>query len=283
MPESRSRNPYHIEGQPPQPVRSVVIYVDVLGYTDMAKRANETDDQGFFHQLYEALEEGQEWLRDDDTGPWALDKDRYAIKAFTDNIVIGWPVRDNAESELTAMLSMASFFQMQMANRGFFLRGAISLVGVYVDDVAVYGGAFFESYEAECQAVDPKIVLTDSATFAIRKHLGYHGPVEYAPQYRDLYRDADGQSFLNYLETILIAENEEEAGPFYDQLLLHKEKVEERLLEFRSKPRIWSKYVWVASYHNYFCDQYPQYFDHSHKIDRDVYQTRFSRIALNIV
>jgi hypothetical protein len=276
MPESHSRNPYHIEGQPPQPVRSVVIYVDVLGYTNMAIRANETDDQGFFHELYEALEEGQEWLRDDDSGPWALDKDRYAMKAFTDNIVIGWPVRDNAESELTAMFSMLGFFQMQMANHAFFVRGAISLGDAFVDDVIVYGKAFFEAHDGEAQAGDPRIILTESAMAAVRKHLRYHGPVEHAPQYRDLYRDSDNQLFLNYLETILVAENE--VGPFYDQLLVHKENVEKLLHKFRSEPRIWSKYLWVANYHNYFCDQYPQYFNQSHKIDADVHQRRFSRI-----
>jgi len=277
MSEPHSRNPYHKEGQPPQPVRSVVIYVDILGYTDMAKGANERDDQEFFQRLYEALQEGQSWLQDD-SETWPLDKDRYAIKAFTDNIVIGWPVRDTAESELGSIFSMAAFFQLQMANHGFFLRGAISVGEVYIDDVVVYGRAFFESYEGEAQAVDPKIVLSNSATAAVKKHVGHYASVEYAPQYRDLYGDSDGQCFLNYLETILIAENEEGAGPFYDQLLLHKEKVEERLSEFRSNPRVRNKYVWVAGYHNYFCDQYPQYFNQSHKIDVEVHQTSFSRI-----
>ncbi len=233
MPDkAQSRNPYHKEGQPPQLLSSVVIYMDVLGYTEMAKRANDTDNKEIFlRQLYEALEEGQEWLRGDDSETGPLDKDRYAIKAFTDNIVIGWPVRDNAESELNSMFSMLAFFQMQMANHGFFLRGAISLGDAYVDDVVVYGRAFFEAHDGEAElARDPRIILCFSAASVVRKHLGYHGPVNHAPHYRDLYQDSDGKWFLNYLETILIAEDEE--GPFYDQLLLHKENVENDYMSF---------------------------------------------------
>jgi len=107
--------------------------MDVLGYTEMAQRAYDTGNQEIFlRQLYEALEEGQRWLSDDDSETWPLDRNRYALKAFTDNIVIGWPVRDNAESELGATFSMLTFFQLQMVNHGFFLRGAVSLGDAYV-------------------------------------------------------------------------------------------------------------------------------------------------------
>ncbi|MFY9618905.1 MAG: hypothetical protein WAQ99_03765 [Pyrinomonadaceae bacterium] len=164
-----------------------------------------------------------------------------------------------------------------MANRGFFLRGAISVGDVYVDDVVVLGSAFLEAYENEAQAANPRIILTDSAATAARKHLSYHSGREHSPQYRDLFQDCDGKWFVNYLETVLVAEPE--VGPFYDELIQHKERVIERLREFHSDQRIESKYDWVASYHNYFCDQYPQYFDRSHKIDKELTDKRFSRIG----
>jgi len=277
-----SRNPYHDDEQKPQLLRSVVVYMDVLGYTEMAKRAERDGQQGvFLRELHGSLKEGQQWLRDD-SETWPLDKDRYALKAFTDNIVIGWPViRGNTESALGSLFSMLAFFQLQMANHGFFLRGAISLGDAYVDDVVVYGSAFFEAHDGEvCLARDPRIILCESASSEVRKHLSYHSPTDRAPQNTDLYGDSDGQWFLNYLETVLIAENEQ--GPFYDQLLLHKENVEKRLYEFRSQPRIWNKYVWVAIYHNYFCDQYPNYFDQSHKIDGGAYQLHLSRIVPDV-
>ena len=272
----QSRNPYHASGQPPKFLRSVCLYMDMLGYKEMwCQTEREGGQVTFLRRLYEALEEGQEWLLPGDNDFWPTDKDRYSIKAFTDNIVIGWPVRADAESELGSIFSRVAYFQLRMANHGFFLRGAISLGDAYVDDVVVLGGAFLEAIQGEGQAEHPRIILTESASAAARKHVSYYSRPDHAPQYRDLFQDSDGKWFVNYLETVLIAEVEE--GPFYEELVRHKERVNERLLEFHSDQHIRSKYEWVASYHNYFCDQYPQYFDRSYKIDG--YDRSFSRVA----
>lgn len=95
--------------------------------------------------------------------------------------------------------------------------------------------------------------------------------------YRHLYSDADGQWFVNYLECVLWGEDE--IGPDYSSLDAHRQRIVERLLEFRGEPRIWSKYAWTARYHNYFCAQYPEYFGDEHRIDGHEYEPRRSRIA----
>jgi len=274
-----TRNPYHREGQPPRVLRSVVIYMDVLGYSEMAKLAErEKQQDAFLAKLYEALRESQKWLRDEDTGATFGNRDLYALKAFTDNIVIGWPVRDDAESELGSSFLRLATFQLLMANAGFFVRGAISLGDAYVDDIAVFGSGFIEAHAGEARlARDPRIILTESATTAVRRHITRYRNAHSSPQNQDLYCDADGQWFVNYLQAILMAVDE--AGPFYDHLLQHKQVVEERLREFQSAPRIWSKYAWVANYHNYFCEQYPEHFEGVHKIDWGLHQLRPSRIV----
>jgi len=63
------------------------------------------------------------------------------------------------------------------------------------------------------------------------QHVGYYSHPSHSPQARDLFKDADGQFFLNYLESILIAE--EEHGPFFDILEKHKFAVEAKLQEHR--------------------------------------------------
>jgi hypothetical protein len=274
------RNPYHREGQPPKILRSVVIYVDVLGYLDMAKKAeHENEQDAFLAKLHEALQEHGKWLRREGSyhSPFLV-REPYALKAFTDNIVIGWPIRDNAESELYGSWDIISDFQIRMANAGFFVRGAISLGDAYVDEIAVFGSGFTEAHDAEARlARDPRVILTTSAVNAVRHHMTSYYMPSPPPQSNYLFRDADGQWFVNYLQAILMAVDE--AGPFYEELLKHKQMVECRLREFQSEPKIWSKYAWVANYHNYFCDQYPEHFDGSHKIDLGIYQLRPSRIV----
>jgi len=67
--------------------------------------------------------------------------DWFALKAFTDNIAIGWPVRDDAEAEFGDAFFKLGGFQFEMVLGGYFIRGAVSVGDAYVDEVAVFGGA----------------------------------------------------------------------------------------------------------------------------------------------
>jgi hypothetical protein len=69
---------------------------------------------------------------------------------------------------------------------------------------------------------------------------------------------------------VLYAEHDH--GPYYAQLVEHKGMVERKLELFKPKPRIWSKYAWVAAYHNYFCDAHGHWFDDTHKINLDLFR-----------
>lgn len=90
-----------------------------------------------------------------------------------------------------------------------------------------------------------------------------------------IYIVIDGQIFLNYLESIMIAEHE--YGPYSDELLKHKASVETNLEKYLGNPPLWSKYSWVATYHNFFCEQY-SYFNDEHRIDSGKYQMTPARI-----
>ena len=54
--------------------------------------------------------------------------------------------------------------------------------------------------------------------------------------------------------------------------------VEAKLTLHVSNPPIWSKYAWVAGYHNYFCDLHPEHFEAEHRIDVDLFRSKPSRI-----
>jgi hypothetical protein len=121
-----------------------------------------------------------------------------------------------------------------------------------MDDIVVYGLPLIEAVEAENSlARDPRIVLAKSARKAVDKQLEYY-PLkdEETPHVQDICKDADGQYFVDYLQASVSAE-----GYFSkNDLKRHKTKIEHKLKEHKSDPRIWSKYLWVAQYHNDFCD-----------------------------
>lgn len=270
---SDERNPYLTDRGQPELKRSLVAFVDILGYRTLINdaQANGTS-QSLLIRLHEALSKASRYLNELDekgepylTPSLQLNKDRYKIRTFTDNIVIGYPIHDDAESEFGSMSSNLAFFQLEMSNRGFFVRGAITIGDLYIDDLVVFGKGLLDSYEGESKhARDPRVILTKSAKEAIMQHVGYYSNPSHSPQASELYKDADGQFFLNYLDSIMIAEDEH--GPFFDMLEKHKAAVEEKLNSHRDQPAYWAKYAWSANYHNFFCDQYSHFTD-EHKID----------------
>lgn len=263
-----SRNPYERDGQSPRMQHSVFAFVDMLGYQDLIDETkDQATQQDFLIQLHEALSSSRRWL-DYSNSPKlrALgEKDLFALKAFTDNIAIGWPIYRDGEAELGDAFGDLAAFQLVMVNAGFFVRGAISVGDVYLDEIVVFGDALSESYKGERElARDPRIVLTESARESVRGHLKYYANRHHAPQNRDVMRDTDGQWFLNYLDTILVLEDEQD--PFFDELEKHKASVESKLEKYRKSPPKFSKYSWTAGYHNDFCDLHGF---HDYKINVD--------------
>ena len=190
----------------------------------------------------------------DDTGgvDKPVGKDHFSLKAFTDNIAIGWPIAGDGEIELGYGLQDLAAFQLTMVNAGFFVRGAVSVGSAYVDEIAVFGDALLEAYEGESSlARDPRIVLTESSREYVKKHLEYYVDQQEAPQNRDVMREVDGQWFVNYVDAIRIADD---GQPAFEALARHKECVESKLADYRKRPPVFAKYAWTADYHNHFCD-----------------------------
>ena len=248
-------NPY-VEKGDPRLQSSVVAFVDILGYKQLVQKAYKNrNGDSLLRKLHRALKDSHEHI--DPTFANVSHNDRKpdfsTFRAFTDNVVIGRPTSFFGEEELRQAFRELSRFQMRLAMDGFFVRGGISLGNLYMDDIMVYGPALLEAIEAESSlAIDPRIVLAKSAKEAVDKQLGYY-PLrdEETPHVYHICKDADGRYYVDYLQAVLTA-----AGYFSKKrgLRTHKAKIERQLKENKGDPRIWSKYMWVAQYHNEFCD-----------------------------
>jgi hypothetical protein len=171
--------------------------MDILGYTTMIQEAEHNGtQQALLQKLYSSLSAGRKQLEERHKAFESLKKltakDRYTLKGFTDNIVLAWPIIDDAEIELGSAFAKVAEFQFTMALDGFFIRGAIALGDAYVDDIAVFGDALTQAHIAESKfARDQRIVLTKSAVQAVEQHLKYYHSSEFAPQVREILCDSD--------------------------------------------------------------------------------------------
>jgi hypothetical protein len=237
---------------------SVVIYLDILGYTSAVEQAysQHTENQ-LLARLYEALQEAKVHLSDEVPTLESPKEREWEVKLFTDNLVIGMPVFWDGEDELGSAFQLAGMYQYSLAQRGFFIRGAIAVGDLYMAGDMVFGNGLLRAYHAaESLARDPRIVLAPCALDLVKAHLCYHASVKSAPHEYHLLVDSDRQVFVNYLMVPLDSSRGNE--DHRRGIQKHKCKVEENLVRFRPSPRIWNKYSWAGNYHNFACDwQYP--------------------------
>ena len=148
-----SQNPYKQDDLPPELTQSVCAFVDILGYQSLIDDAQGSIEQhNLLIKLHKALSFSRKWLDDGFASPRLQqvgDKDDFFLKGFTDNVVIGWPVTDGGDGtmEMEQALVRLAYFQLDMVNAGFFVRGAISVGSLYLDETMVFGEALSEAYK----------------------------------------------------------------------------------------------------------------------------------------
>ncbi len=269
-------NPYMRDGKGFRLVQSVVCFLDILGYRELIATGGEAAQRSLHQALAESYpmmlaEMGYDF--DDDYPPM------FALKTFTDNIVVARPIgrHQDGEAELGNVATAVGALQTMLALKGFFVRGGISIGPAYVDDFGVFGDALLEAYQGECRlARDPRVILCASARQRVLQHIGYYAFPASSPQNRTMRQDSDGQAFVSYLEHLAPAPYE--GGFGFDELMMHRDVVIERLRRFRDQPIFWAKYEWVARYHNHFCERYADLCDEKFWVPLDALRRGFTDI-----
>lgn len=276
---SNKRNPYFRKNGRPWLRRSVVAFLDILGIKDFLTTAiKQRREHRSLLDLQRALDSSIKWLRPPRPDFFG-ERDLYAIKTFTDNIIIGFPIWDfDSEGPLGSILFKVALFQLEMVRAGFFVRGAITIGNLHIGEI-VYGKGLLEAYQIEKElARDPRIVLGKSAYADFAKHITYYGTPKQSPQYNEWLLDPDGQAFLNYLEIFFDAA-EYDIPEMSKVLEKHKSQVETKLEECKPHPVLWSKYAWVGQYHNFFCKSYKKDLFGGQKIDARLLSLKPRRIV----
>lgn len=257
-------SPYFAADGQPRQRQSVVAFMDVLGFKEEIQEAHREGNSdellrrfaSVVKEPYKAFRETFEWIKDP--------KRSWEVKAFTDNVVIGYPIlsRGDTEFELGEIVDEAGLFQLWLALEGFFVRGGIAIGELYLDEDMAFGAGLLDAHRAEEEADVPRIVLAESSVAHVEKHVRYYASPRIAPQDDALLIDEDGRHVVNYLDNIWPNRTEE---PDLRSLAKHRDIVSAKLDEHRARPHVWAKYAWVARYHNFFCESFPA--GSSYKVD----------------
>lgn len=248
---------YGIRDGRPQMRVSVVLLMDLLGYQQMTADAKTPAAQEeLLARLHGALMRHRREVEPEQFFGAPI----YEVRAFTDNIVIGWPIAEDGEHETGNTFLKVASYQFALAREGFFTRGGLAVGPHFMDEYAVFGPALVEAYKIESQrAVYPRIVLSADARTLVKHHVGYYADPVIAPHDHEILIDADGEWFLNYLDGARLDDDEANLPHYRPLMIQHRDRVVENLERYATDRRILDKYVWVGKYHNYVCSYlYPE-------------------------
>lgn len=240
---------YELENGEPKPLKSVVSFVDILGYKEKVnKAATAGDTQLFLSRFRQALFGASSYLEGEQSC--------YTFN-FTDSVVIGWPINRDSEVPLCISCWNLATYQLFMTTDDFFIRGGIAVGEAYFDSYVQSGEAFIKAYEAESKlAVFPRIVLSEEALKEAQMSCKTYADADSCPLNLLFAVDGDGLVFVSYLAALFeVFSPEDNRQEIVEYLQAHKEVIERNLYLHYESGAIYRKYQWSARYHDWFCER----------------------------
>ncbi len=229
-------------------------YMDMLGFSEISSEAYQRGEgDALLATLHGILSSEAQELKPAPDLDYTAD---YYATLFTDNVVLGHVIDSkDGESEFGHITLLLRLFQLRMALEGFFVRDALTVGDLFMDDNLVLGPALLEAHSIEqTMARDARIVLSDTVFKIARSHLRYYGPPQTAPHYEHILLDSDGKPFLNYLG-FLFEDGSIEDEESWHYAKQHKQHIEDNLVKHQQALVVWAKYQWLSGYHNYICSE----------------------------
>lgn len=261
--------------------RSFCAYIDILGFSEKIV----ANDLSFFSTYLNTLDKELKYIDQTHDLSGKEGFKSFELKIFTDNFVFGHPWYDEfGESELGNIFDVLSHIQLTFTKSNIFVRGAVSVSDLYMDENIVLGPAIIESYKLETEkALYPRIILSNEVVEIVKKHINYYAEHNHSPQSKEYLVDIDGHYFINYLFTLFYDHHYPE-NIIVSELNQHKEAVIQNLNTFKDNFKLFDKYAWTAKYHNYFCDnfvlpKFPEIDIDKIKIDGSLYLKTIKKIV----
>src|SRR5579863_2326903 len=227
---------------------SIVAFLDILGFSQSIRTTGEQGDgQLLVDRILGAINDYRQYVRQSFAESFTSELNRWALKFFSDNLVLGFPSEGSDLSPATAtwfVVRCAQRYQLRMALNGFFLRGALTQGPICLTEDIIFGSALLECYQLETKAsIVPRIILAEPLMQLLTQlHREQTGEKSVDVRH-SICRDIDGWWFLSYLEAAVDGERVDWAA-----VEGHKTAVLQSLAGI-TRHDVLPKYGWACRYH----------------------------------
>jgi hypothetical protein len=221
---------------PPEYEDRIILFIDFLAFKEIV--GGTEGDPAALGRLVAAMDALAEIGDDQSTGS-------QRVSQFSDSIVVSYRVDET--SGVFWLLNEMAWAIIDLASRGYLLRGAVTFGPLYHSERHVVGPAMVKAHLMETKlAKYPRVIIDPELLKLARRHRSeQHSPNEEAAYVRHfMQEDADGQFYFDYVSWKSVVEHagadDDAYGPYLAQLsrliakgLRHKDA------------RVLEKYVWL--------------------------------------
>jgi hypothetical protein len=228
--------------------KQILAFLDILGFKNHVKSATTNKKmKKIVTVLKTAIKNAVEKNLNNRLGGDKL-PEIFRYKIFSDSIVVSADCNNedgNLDDDyIFYFLMTLIYIQSEIIHYGFFLRGAVAIDNHYEDDKVVFSPALIKAHELESTiAFYPRIILDKKLVDEI---FNTFDDADYKTWDAIVKLDADKQYFINYLTYVDEIPDVEEQKRYLKD---HKELVLNEILKYND-PKIISKFLWLAKYHN---------------------------------
>lgn len=247
---------------------SLVCVIDILGYKKFMTYDNKQEGNRKLSLLKETFEKALRYAKKKSQSG---DFPKCYLKSYTDNILIACPLEVNIPfpRQYRTFDFIISSLQDQFLIYGLLVRGACDIGEIYVDGDFVFGASLIEAHKLESKiAKYPRIVLSNKLVDKFKQIYQSPNPPFYQTAWdeydfatnsnKKFLLKSNGIYFLNHLQFYELPDIEADEDYLKDYCLFaeHKKfiikKTQSILSNNKPDENVIIKYLWLASYHNYF-------------------------------
>jgi hypothetical protein len=217
-------------------VRSVVSYLDILGFRELIR----TKSAGEISRILRILAES---IKPDPT----FKADKAQFTKFSDTVIRSLPISPSLSFNFIFELRSVLNAQIALISEGILIRGAITVDDIVQSWGIVYGPAVVKAYALENQkGSPPRIVVDEDALAELRPEL----KKDKSDSVLSSLIKRDGST--TYIDYLRACEGEfnvpEQEYPMF--LAKHRDLVRHGLSTYAAEPRVLPKYEWLKTYHD---------------------------------
>jgi len=158
--------------------QKLVAFIDILGFSKLIERYD-SGETYILTELKDAVDPVSSFLRDKvqikefSQTPFFDWKDCLSVRLFSDCLCVAAPLSYKTYEfyeQLNFFYKYLMGFQIGLMEKGFFIRGAVTIGSHYIDENMIFSGGLVEAYNLEKEkAKYPRIIISEKLIKEIKK------------------------------------------------------------------------------------------------------------------